>query len=124
MTFEFEELSAENDNTKATTAATRMQMLLAAQQNQVLSAQEVRDAIRNDKLYALDFLSELAPDEEEHDMAGLDDLDLLQENPFTQKPVQPSGGTGDDADKYKEETAINEALAMEADNEQNEVKSV
>lgn len=124
VTFEFEELSAENDNTKATTAATRMQMLLAAQQNQVLSAQEVRDAIRNDKLYALDFLSELAPDEDEHDMAGLDDLDLLQENPFAQKPVQPSGGAGDDADKYKEETAINEALAMEADNEQNEAKSV
>ena len=124
VTFEFEELSAENDNTKATTAATRMQMLLAAQQNQVLSAQEVRDAIRNDKLYALDFLSELVPDEEEHDMAGLDDLDLLQENPFTQKPAQSSGGAGDDADKYKEETAINEALAMEANNEQNEVKSV
>ena len=126
VTFEFEELSAENDNTKATTAATRMQMLLAAQQNQVLSAQEVRDAVRNDKLYALDFLSELVPDEDEHDMAGLDDFDLLQESPFGQPRQAVANGSsgGDDADKYKEETAINEALAMEADNEQNEAKSV
>lgn len=116
VTFDFEELSAENDNTKATTAATRMQMLLAAQQNQVLSAQEVRDAIRNDKLYALDFLSELAPDEDEHDTLGLSEFDLdgVPAEGDLQK-VEPPASL-DDASKYAQETAVNEAL-MEADNE-------
>ena len=116
MTFDFEELSAENDNTKATTAATRMQMLLSAQQNQVLSAQEVRDAIRNDKLYALDFLSEAAPDEEEHDTLGLSEFDLdgVPAEGDLQK-VEPPAPL-DDASKYAQETAVNEAL-MEADNE-------
>ena len=116
VTFEFEELSAENDNTKATTAATRMQMLLAAQQNQVLSAQEVRDAIRNDKLYALDFLSEAAPDEEEHDTLGLSEFDLdgIPTEGDLQK-VEPPASL-DDASKYAQETAVNEAL-MESDNE-------
>lgn len=116
VTFDFEELSAENDNTKATTAATRMQMLLAAQQNQVLSAQEVRDAVRNDKLYALDFLSEAAPDEEEHDTLGLSEFDLdgVPTEGDLQK-VEPPASL-DDASKYAQETAVNEAL-MEADNE-------
>lgn len=85
VTFDFVELSADNDTTKSMTALNRLQMLVTAQQNQVLSAQEVRDALRADKLFNLDFIGEEAPAEDEHDTLGLEELDLPQLQLHAQK---------------------------------------
>ncbi len=112
VSFDFVELSADNDASKAMTASTRMQMLSTAVQTQVISAQEMRDAVRADPMFGLDFLGAEAPDEEPQDMDGLDDMmggmGGQQPNEPQQTPQQPL----DDASKYKEETAANEAAQM------------
>ncbi len=110
VSFDFVELSADNDASKAMTASTRMQMLSTAVQTQVISAQEMRDAIRADKMFGLDFLSAEAPEEEPQDMDGLDGMmggggeQQQQQQPNAQQ--QPLN----DADKYQHETAANEAM--------------
>ncbi len=122
VTFDFVELSADNDASKAMTASTRMQMLSTAVQSQVISAQEMRDAIRSDKLFGLDFLSAEAPDEEPQDMDGLDDMmggmggqQQPKEQQMQQQPL-------DDASKYKDETAANEAAQMMQEASEHESK--
>lgn len=117
VSFDFVELSADNDASKAMTASTKMQMLSTAVQTQVISAQEMRDAIRADKIFGLDFLSAEAPDEEPQDMDGLEgmlggmagggDPNAKQDQSQDQQPQMQ------DADKYQLETSIIEALSNE-----------
>lgn len=112
VTFDFVELSSENDASRAMTASTRMQALSTAVQCQAISAQEMRDAIRQDKSFGLDFLGKDAPEEEPQDMDGLDGAmggmmggNEQEQQPNEQQPLN-------DADKYKDETAANEAMQM------------
>lgn len=99
ISFEFGELSQDNDASKAMTISTRMQTLSTAVQTQIISAQEARDYVRKDRAFGLDFLSEEAPDEEPQDMDGLDDFPGMgQQQPqqpqaaAPQQPAAPAGG--------------------------------
>ena len=77
----------------------------------------MRDAIRADKIFGLDFLSAEAPDEEPQDMDGLEgmlggmagggDPNAKQDQSQDQQSQMQ------DADKYKLETSIIEALSNE-----------
>ena len=69
------ELAKENESARAMNANTKMQMLSTALQNQVISADEMRQAIKDDADMGLDFLTGDAPDETPQDMGG-DDQDF------------------------------------------------
>lgn len=70
--FRFVELAKENESTRAMNANTKMQMLSTALQNQVISADEMRQAIKDDADMGLDFLTGDAPDEQPQDMGDAD----------------------------------------------------
>lgn len=99
VSFEFGELSQDNDASRAMTVSTKMQTLSTAVQTQIISAQEARDAVRKDRVFGLDFLSEEAPDEEPQDIEGLDGMDGMgsqQQAPqqAPQQQPQTEGGNG------------------------------
>ena len=89
--FDFVELSADNDASRAMTASTLMQTLTTAVQTQVISAQEARDYVRKDPLFGLEFLTADAPDEEPQDMDGLDEMEgqpqMQEQQPTEQQPL-------------------------------------
>lgn len=72
INFEFCELGVDNEQTMAGTAQARAGMLAQLAQLQAISAEEVRQAAKEDPSMRLGFLSDGAPDVEPEDMAGFD----------------------------------------------------
>ena len=70
ISFEFNELGTENESQIAMSAQSRAATLAQLAQLQAISAEEVRQAVRDDKNMRLGFLSDEAPDVEPEDMAG------------------------------------------------------
>lgn len=62
ISFDFVELAKEDENQKAMTAASRAQTLATLTQVQAINAEEVREAVKNDKSMDLGFLSDEMPD--------------------------------------------------------------
>lgn len=77
--FEFVELASENDSAKAMNANTYMQMLVGAKDAQFISAEEGRQAIKQNPNMALDFLQGGPPDDEPQDF-----MDGEGDDPFAQ----------------------------------------
>lgn len=74
--FDFNELSKEDENSSAMTAQSRAATLATLAQMQAISAEEVREAVKNEPTMHLDFLSDEAPDGDPEEIDGL--LESLQ----------------------------------------------
>ena len=108
ISFEFIELAVDNDAARSMNANTRMQMFSTALNSQVISADEMRQAVKNDPDMRLDFLTGDAPDEESQDMDG--DEDMIGGGGMTSmggmmlpqqtKQASPVQQPNDDASKY------------------------
>lgn len=72
ISFDFVELGTDNESTQAMTAQARAGMLAQLAQLQAISAEEVRQAAKEDPNMRLGFLSDEAPDAEPEDMAGFE----------------------------------------------------
>ena len=87
--FEFNPLGAEDDQADVQTASARVNMLISLLQQNVLSAEEVRQAVKEDKKTKLGFLSDDMPEVNEGaEVAGQDD-DLIAEHGFTWMVREP-----------------------------------
>ena len=84
--FDFVELGADNESTQAMTAQTRAGMLAQLAQLQAISAEEVRQAAKEDPNMRLGFLSDEAPDAEPEDMAGFEMPDVSTLNQQNEEP--------------------------------------
>ena len=89
INFEFCELGVDNEQTMAGTAQARAGMLAQLAQLQAISAEEVRQAAKEDPSMRLGFLSDGAPDVEPEDMAGFDlSGAVAQQAPQQEEPPQ------------------------------------
>lgn len=71
LSFEFNELSKEDEASSAMTAQSRAGSLATLAQIQAISAEEVREAVKNEPAMHLGFLSDEAPDGDPEEIDGL-----------------------------------------------------
>lgn len=71
LSFDFNELSQEDEASSAMTAQSRAGSLATLAQIQAISAEEVREAVKNEPAMHLGFLSDEAPDGDPEDISGL-----------------------------------------------------
>lgn len=70
ITFDWRELSDDNESTQAATASARTGVVTTLLQNQVISAEEARQAVKADRSMRMDFLSDEPPEVESEEMLG------------------------------------------------------
>nr|DAH44244.1 MAG TPA: portal [Caudoviricetes sp.] len=90
ISFEWKELGVDNEQTQATTAQARAGMLAQLAQLQAISAEEVRQAVREDPAMKLGFLSDELPEMDPEDMGGLPMPEMGGEKGSSEtEPVNP-----------------------------------
>ena len=101
LTFEFKELSKEDEASAAMTAQSRASTLATLAQLQAISAEEMREAVKNEPAMHLAFLSDEAPEGDPEDIEGLlgdlnDATEALNAQQQFQQPQQPASNPPDE----------------------------
>lgn len=86
--FDWKELCDDNEATQAQTATARTGALVSLLQNQIISTDEARQAVKAERSMKLDFLSDEAPDVEPEEMLG----GFMPKYVPTEKPRPESNG--------------------------------